>query len=418
MAPGLARPHWALQIAFANASAERPALYFCGPAEPSDRLQQHVEHLKFFDSCRLGSDVQLIDLGAHFAERDSGRVLDELASEVGAMQPDLVVVDLPRALTPTAMWSEILQLLLCRLMTCVLVVDGPRTDSGVEAALTAADNAIWLGAADRSRTVEVLKARGQAQLPGKHAVQHGWEGLRVFPRWPTPWRPRVRSGAERLGTGVEGIDCLLGGGVLAGGAVLVEGASGTGKTVLATQYLAECGHQGSPALALLIEERSDRFVARAEAMDLQLDRLIQGGLVNIHSLRGRDVSCGELVHLIQRAVLEVGARSVVIDSVGGLDLVVEDVRDFLWRAVDMLCGAGVTVWLNSLCAFKLRALADDVLDLTCCDGQRKLEVVKSSAPVKGSGVAGFQIGEKGIEMQAWEKIRPTNGHMVGLSLSA
>jgi circadian clock protein KaiC len=409
----------ALQLAFANAAADRPALYFCGPAEPSERLEEHAAPLKFFNAARLGTEVQLIDLGAHFSERDSSRVLDKIAREVAATEPGLIVVDLPRALTPPALWSEMLQFLMYRLVTAVVVADGPRLEPGLEATLSAADNAIWLEPGQRSRTVEVLKVRGQTPMPGKHALQLGCEGMRVFPRWPTPWRARVRSGPERLATGVEGIDSLLGGGVRAGGSVLVEGASGTGKTVLATQFLAECGHQGSPALAVLVEERADRFVARAEAMDLQLDRLIQGGLVQLHSVRGRDVSGDELSQLVQRAVLGLGARSVVIDSVGGLDLVVEDVRDFVWRAVDALCGAGVTVWLNALCAFKLRTLVDDVLSLTWSDGQRRVEVVKSSALVTGSHTAGFHIGARGIETQAWEKVRPTsNGHVVGLSLSA
>jgi hypothetical protein len=52
----------------------------------------------------------------------------------------------------------------------------------------------------------------------------------------------------------------------------------------------------TPPLLLLLEERADRFVARAEALDLQLDRSIQGGLVEVLSLRGRDLS-GDELHL-------------------------------------------------------------------------------------------------------------------------
>lgn len=405
---GTGKTTLALQFAFANASAERPAVYFCGLAESASSVQQHLQQLKFFDAERVNREVFLVDLGTHFTERDSSRIMDSLARDIASLEPGIIVVDLPRTLTPPTLWSEILAFLVCRVATSVLVDDG--TEPAAE--LSAADNVIWLERAPGSRSVEVLKVRGQSQMAGAHAVQVSWEGLRAFPRWPTPWRPRLRRVRDRLPTGIDGIDDMLGGGVMAGGAVLVEGASGTGKTVLATQFIAECGHQGLPGLVLLAEERPDRFVARAEGMDLQLDRLIQGGLVEIHSLRGRDVCADELIHFAQRAVLSLGAHSVVIDSAAGLELLVGNVRDFVWRAVDALCGAGVTVWLTHSGDARLRPLVDDVLRFTRQAERRQVEVVKCSGVLHGGGVASYEIGERGIEVVAQAKPRPSNGHLV------
>jgi circadian clock protein KaiC len=411
---GTGKTTLALQFAFANATAKAPALYFCGPAEPADRLAEYHEQLKFFDARRLDREVHLIDLGAHFSERDSGRVLDALAHDIAAYDPGVIVVDLPRSLTPPAMWSEILLFLAARLATTVVVTDGEPRDQE----MCLADTVVSLEHAERGHTcVEVVKARGQSQLPGKHAMRLDWEGVRVFPRWATPWRGHIhRIGGDRLPTGVEGLDRLLSGGVRQPGSVLVDGASGTGKTMLATQFIAECGHQGRPGLVVLTEERPERFIARAHAMDLELERLVSCGLVELLSLRGRDVSGDELLHLIQRATLEIGAQAVVLDSVCGLDLLLDDVRDWLWRAVDSLSGAGVSVWLNGSAAPQLSSLVDDVLSLMRVDGVRRLELVKSSTflTLRGSGPAVFEyeIGAHGIVGLSREEPRPTNGHLV------
>jgi circadian clock protein KaiC len=407
-ATGTGKTTLALQLAFANATAERPAVYFCGLAETAESVQQHLHQLKFFDTERLNRDVYLVDLGSHFSERDTSRVMDALARDVASLDPGVIIVDLPRTLTPAALRSEILAFLVCRVATSVLVDDCPQDI----AELSAADNVIWLERTPSARSVEVLKVRGRSQMSGTHAVQLSSEGMRAFPRWPTPWRPRLRRVGERLSSGVEGIDGLLGGGIASGGAVLVEGTSGTGKTVLATQFVAECGHQGLPALVLLAEERPDRFIARAELMELQLERLVQGGLVDVNSLRGRDLSADELIHFMQRAVLGIGAQSVVIDSVAGLGLLVRDVRDFVWRAVDSLCGAGITVWLTHLGDAQLRPLVDDVVRLTRREEHRQIEVIKCSGLLSGSGVAAFEIGERGVEVLTHERVRPSNGHLV------
>jgi circadian clock protein KaiC len=414
---GTGKTTLALQIAFANASLEQPVLYFCGATEPPESLQQHHQERRFFKSERLQRDILPLDLGPHFTERDTSRVLDGITSEIAEWQPSLVVVDLPRSLTPPGMWSELLAFVVSRLTTCVLIADGAQLDPALEPTLSAADNVVWLERSPVGRTLEAVKVRGSTPMPGQHAARLGEEGLRVFPRWPTPWRGHIRAAAtERLSTGVDGLDRLLGGGLLTGGSMLLEGASGSGKTVLATQFIAECGHQGLPTLALLVEERADRFIARADAMDMQLDRLVQGGLVEVRSLRGRAVSADELLHVIQRAVVALGARSIVLDSVSGLDLVLDDVRDFVWRLTDTLCSAGVGVWLNHLCGMRLRPLVDDVLELTHLDGQRRLEVVKSSHLLKGQAVVSCEIGRRGIEVLAHDAPR-TNGHLVNYRIA-
>ena len=55
-------------------------------------------------------------------------------------------------------------------------------------------------------------------------------------------------GAERLTTGVPGLDTVLRGGLLKGGVYMIQGRPGSGKTVLTNQI---CFHHASRAQRVL-----------------------------------------------------------------------------------------------------------------------------------------------------------------------
>src|SRR5205823_13615327 len=136
-----------------------------------------------------------------------------------------------------------------------------------------------------------------------------------------------------------------------------------------THFLVHGGQRGEPGVAFLFEERPDRFIARADALGLSLLPLARSGLIEVLSFRGRDLSPDEVIAEMQRAATRVGARRVVVDSTTGLELSLAGsgkLRDCLWRLVDGLTEAGLTVWLNSnpdLTCAPLGPLVDDVLTL-------------------------------------------------------
>jgi len=211
-----------------------------------------------------------------------------------------------------------------------------------------------------------------------------------------------------LGVGVEELDRMLYGGIPVGDAVLLEGPSGSGKSILATQFIAEGGHQNEAGVAFLFDERPDRFIARAEAFDLELERLIQAGLVEVLSFRGRDLSADELIAEVQRAVGRLGARRVVIDSAESLALSLcggRGLRDCLWRLLDALTGSGITVWLNStpdVGVPPLASLVDDVLVTRRLEHERWVEhlltVVKMRSSAHSGDLRAYEIGAHGVQL--------------------
>ena len=74
----------------------------------------------------------------------------------------------------------------------------------------------------------------------------------------------------RAGTGVAGLDAILGGGLPRDRMYLVEGDPGTGKTTLALQFLIEGARAGEPTLYVVLSETEEelRSVARSHGWDL------------------------------------------------------------------------------------------------------------------------------------------------------
>jgi circadian clock protein KaiC len=106
------------------------------------------------------------------------------------------------------------------------------------------------------RKLQVVKMRGQGQIPGLHTARISGDGFRVFPRLLKPPETIPESPLEnRVSTGVPGLDELFGGGIPRGYSVLVAGPSGSGKTILTNQFLAEGARLGESGIVAVFERR-------------------------------------------------------------------------------------------------------------------------------------------------------------------
>ena len=107
-----------------------------------------------------------------------------------------------------------------------------------------------------SRSIEIVKSRGQEFQMGRHTLRIiNGQGLQVYRRVqsPRPQREQQRElfHPERMTTGIPGLDEMVNGGYQTGSTTVVAGISGVGKSVMALQYMAEgirqrqsCLHDG------------------------------------------------------------------------------------------------------------------------------------------------------------------------------
>src|SRR5881392_298509 len=96
--PGCGKTTLAHQFMFANASPERPALYFTVLGEPTIKLLRYQQQFSFFDKSKVDGVIQFANLTDEALTNDLGKVLDAIVAKIDETSPRIVVVDSFRTL--------------------------------------------------------------------------------------------------------------------------------------------------------------------------------------------------------------------------------------------------------------------------------------------------------------------------------
>jgi circadian clock protein KaiC len=193
------------------------------------------------------------------------------------------------------------------------------------------------------RRIKVHKMRGMSYQGGYHDFCIRTGGLEVYPRLERPQGRQERSW-RTIGSGIDEIDQMLGGGLEMGTACLVTGASGAGKSTLASLYVQEASKEGMPSVIFCFDERKETFLRRSESLDIHVSEFIDRGLLDLRSVSAGELSPGEFSHMVREAVEEDGVRVVVIDSISGYLNAMPEQRHLqiqLHELLSYLGGAGV-----------------------------------------------------------------------------
>jgi circadian clock protein KaiC len=358
--PGCGKTTLAHQIMFALATSERPALYFTVLGEPPLKMLRYQQQFAFFDLEQLNRSIRFIDLSDEAASGDLDKVLARIATEVETYAPGLVFVDSFRSVvgntkpdgSPSLGLQHFIQnlgvLMTCWQATSFLIGEYPSPDN-YDPVFTVADGLIWLGQSVQGnsmvRKMEVMKMRGQPTLAGLHTFRISAAGVQVFAPLPLA-SPAETSSLERLQMGVAGLDEMMGGGLPRGYSLLVAGPSGSGKSILASAFLAEGARCGETGVIAAFEQRSRHSRGHIVAGLIDSDRI---GVVDT---RAPDLSVDEMAMLLINEIHRLGASRVVIDSLSGFELTLaptfrDDFRESLSRLVSALASTGVTVLMTS-----------------------------------------------------------------------
>ena len=362
--PGCGKTTMAHQIVFANATVQRPALYFTVLGEPAIKMLRYQQQFSFFDAAKLGKAIRFINLSDLVLKNDLREVLAEIVKQVTASKPGIVVVDSFRTVMRTAVATNnefdaqwfiqgLTQFLTSWEATTFLVGEYGEEEIRGNPLFTIADGLFWLSQVPERNSVvrklQIIKLRGQDSVPGLHTVRISGDGLQAFSRTLGLVGKRLRSpGRRQLSLGVPGLDEMLNGGIFEGDSCLIAGPSGTGKSTLATQFIDEGLRRGEAAVIAIFEERPEGYVERAGSFGLDFKTPQENGKLEILYLRPLDLSVDETMQEILDAVERTGAKRLAIDSLVGFEMALApgfrtDFRESLYRMIGALTGAGVTI---------------------------------------------------------------------------
>lgn len=179
---------------------------------------------------------------------------------------------------------------------------------------------------------------------------------------------------ERVSTGVKGLDDILGGGFPKGRTILVVGSPGSGKTILAMQFLRAGAAGGERSIYITFDERPEQVKENVSAFGWDLDRLEAEGKimfvdatpfrrtraasVAIQETRGDlalhevvpEVTLGGLVATVKRLAEEEEVTRLAVDPVTSLSIRYQSPikrRRAMLMLFDALSSTGATCLVTS-----------------------------------------------------------------------
>jgi circadian clock protein KaiC len=422
--PGSGKTILSQQVAFQNATVERPALYLSTLSEPMDKIVRYGQSLQFFDPAAL-RDRRVIyeDLGKHLGTDGLDEVLKALDGYLKELQPGIVVIDSLRAFH--AMSPDVgafrmflygmLRRLTASATTSIWNAPYSRAEAADTAEFATADAIIALDlkqvAQREVRLLQVLKLRGSGYQSGEHLYRVTDAGINVFPRLAEPQiATRYDMSPSRAGTGIDALDKLLGeGGYWAGATTLIAGPSGIGKTLMGLHFVYRGAEVGEPGIIATFQESESQLKRIVSSFGWSIDN------PNVHVLsRGVvDINIDEWVYDLIDLADKTRAKRILVDSLPDLEAAAGDsirFREWMFSVTQRFSRSGISLMmvvevpelfeLRRISEHGISHLADNVILLQYVqDGAelaRALTVLKTRAMHHRPMVHRYEITDSGF----------------------
>jgi circadian clock protein KaiC len=409
--PGSGKTVLALQMLFDAARKGIKSVYFTTLSEPAPKVIHYMQLFDFFDADLMHEHIALADLGG-CARRGAGPLIDTMRARIEAHEATIVVVDSFRALIehlPTLQEQRaFIYDLSCEMSgwgACTLPIgEYTRADVAVRPEFAVADGILLLGSEREELTsvrgLEILKLRGMEPRSGRHFFDIDHRGVAVYPRVSAPTSTDALYALElqeRASTGVPGLDEALDGGLPRRSTTLLQGGTGTGKTLLGLRFLIEGARLGERGVFFTLEESPAQLRAVATSVGWDLAGHEQAGLISLVYTSPVELSTDRYLRTASAAVASASVRRAVFDSLTTMSLGVPSARRFkelVYALAKHLRSDDVTLLMTSeteqllgsarLSGDGVSFIADNLLQLRYVEIEGRLD--RAIAVIKARGI--------------------------------
>lgn len=170
----------------------------------------------------------------------------------------------------------------------------------------------------RRRTIEILKYRGSQHSMGEQSfVISPSVGIQIIPL--TRLQLTQSSSEERVSSGNKPLDGMCGGGFFKDSIILVSGATGTGKTLMVTEFVKGGYESGEKILFLAYEESREQLIRNARGWGVDFVKMEKGGKLQIKALYPETASLEEHLLHIQKMIDEFKPARFALDSLSAIE---------------------------------------------------------------------------------------------------
>ena len=166
------------------------------------------------------------------------------------------------------------------------------------------------------RILRIVKYRGSGFYAGEVALSLGDNGAEIIAFRVSP--PQEIASTERVSSGVERLDNMLGGGYFRSAAILLSGAPGTAKTTLCGKFILAACERGESSLYVGFDEPAHEIVRNLRSVGIDLGPHVASCLLKILSIRSSLTGAEEHIGALRNLLEAHKPRCFVIDPLSAI----------------------------------------------------------------------------------------------------
>ena len=431
--PGTGKTTIAIQFLMAGAAKGESALYIT-LSETEDELRDsaasHGWSLEGIDIFELVPPESLLDEDQqqsllYSSDLELGETTKRIFETFEKTRPDRVVLDSLSEIRLLAQSSlryrrQILALkhYFARSGATVLMLDDLSSEANDQTMHSVAHGVIRLEElspeyGSERRRLRVIKYRGQRYRGGNHDFIIETGGVRVFPRLVSA-EYRTDYARDVLASQSTELNALLGGGIERGSSTLILGPAGTGKSLLAINFIVGAVSRGECAAMFVFDEELGLLFQRTKGLGIDLEAMIGTGNLILEQVDAAELTPGELAERVRHCVEEKKAKTVVIDSLNGYQAAMPEEQSLVLHMHELLqylnrqgASTFLTVAQHGLVGdmkapVDVTYLADTVILLRYFEARgrvrRAMSVIKKRTSAHEDTIREYRIDSRGITL--------------------